>query len=72
MNSSIYVKNNSGRKLSPTGTDLSKLSGTDGEAEEKLEDHMQKEIDYLEKQGYTAWVTSRIWVKITIKKEIRL
>ena len=53
----------SGRKLSPTGIGLTKFYGAEGESEEKLEDHMQKEIDYLEKQGYVALVTSRIWVK---------
>lgn len=39
----------SGRILSITGIDLSKFYGTEGEAEEKLDDHMQKEIDYLKK-----------------------
>ena len=53
----------SGRKLSITGIDLSKFSGTEGEAEEKLEDHMQKEIDELKKQGYLVWVTSQIRLK---------
>ena len=53
----------SGRKLSITGIDLSKFSGTEGEAEEKLEDHMQKEIDDLKKQGYLVWVTSQIRLK---------
>ena len=53
----------SGRKLSMTGIDLSKFSGTEGEAEEKLDDHMQKEIDYLKKQGYIAWATSQIHLK---------
>ena len=53
----------SGRKLSITGIDLSKFSGTEGEAEEKLEDHMQKEIDDLKKQGYIVWVTSQVRLK---------
>lgn len=53
----------SGRKLSITGIDLSIFSGTDGEAEEKLEAHMQKEIDNLKKQGYLVWVTSQVRLK---------
>lgn len=53
----------SGRKLSITGIDLSKFSGTEGEAEEKLDDHMQKEIDDLKKQGYIVWVTSQVRLK---------
>lgn len=47
-----------GRELSITGIDLSKFYGTAGEAEEKLDDHMQKEIDYLKKQGYLVSVPS--------------
>ena len=53
----------SGRKLSITGIDLSIFSGTEGEAGEKLEDHMQKEIDDLKKQGYLVWVTSQVRLK---------
>ena len=53
----------SGRKLSLIGIDLSKFSGTEGEAEEKLDDHMQKEIDNLKKQGYLVWVTSQVRLK---------
>lgn len=53
----------SGRTLSITGIDLSIFSGTEGEAEEKLEDHMQKEIDDLKKQGYLVWVTSQVRLK---------
>lgn len=53
----------SGRKLSITGIDLSKFSGTEGEAEEKLDNHMQKEIDNLKKQGYLVWVTSQVRLK---------
>lgn len=53
----------SGRKLSVIGIDLSKFSGTEGEAEEKLDDHMQKEIDDLKKQGYLVWVTSQVRLK---------
>ena len=37
----------SGRKLSIIGIDLSKFSGTEGEAEEKLDDHMQKKLIIL-------------------------
>lgn len=53
----------SGRKLSISGIDLSKFSGTEGEAEEKLDDHMQKEIDYLKEQGYIVWVASQSRLK---------
>ena len=75
MNSSIYVKNKnydekykwilavSGRELSLTGIDLSKFYGREGEAEEKLDDHMQKEIDYLKEQDYLVSVISQCRLK---------
>lgn len=53
----------SGRILSITGIDLSIFSGTEGEAEEKLEDHMQKEINELKKEGYLVRVTSQVHLK---------
>ena len=53
----------SGRTLSITGIDLSKFYGTEGEAEEKLDDHMQKEIDYLKEQDYLVSVISQCRLK---------